>query len=509
MAAEDSLQGNVFGQQAGSEEQFNQYAIFRQFAGVRNSAPAWQVGDNEFSSLINAMPSEDGNIQAIPGCNPSPFYTGSSGLSISCLGTASRNNNTFIYIFFSDGSCKEYNINGALNHTFAAGTFCSGPQNVGSGTMGSVFVCTAVTSWEDSVTLFADPVKGYISWNGLSVTVISNTTLGYTIAVHQGIVWIGNGRTVRFTGQGGYNDLNVATGAGAFTTRTDAIVGVIIQLVETTTYLYIQTTTAVAVIGSTQYTNGITTFAVQLLTDAVGQAPGTTSMTVAGIPVFMSQTGIYSLSSSQPELVSEALRGTFGSYNLSFGPLGSTCGLAYWNGLTVPVFLVGDSNGNALLLCYANGKWFFATDQKADGTRLGVTNIITAWQNGIPYLFGATSGANGDVYNILATPSIAIPVTIVPRAWDFGNAIMDKTLLRLGIEGSFPASQTVNCTLTGYSQAGTQTNTVALPNTIAGFNLLYADAQIPGKYISITLTFTMANWQVSGFHLEYGESSPW
>src|SRR5262249_21209801 len=89
------------------------------------------------------------------------------------------------------------------------------------------------------------------------------------------------------------------------------------------------------------------------------------------------------------------------------------------------------------LLCFAQGKWFLATQ------RTNLTWITSVVVNGSPQFWGTDGTA---VYQLFKDTATTVPYVLKTKLWDLGNWTQIKELLRVGME--FTASQSVAPSLT-------------------------------------------------------------
>ena len=133
--------------------------IFRDFGGINTQAYRTSIRDTEFSWLENVMPIGHGNLKCLPAVTAS-LATISPDVA-NYMETANIGGTNYVYMFCNSGAAYQINtVTYAKTTVGVAGTFSlSGVQ---------------ITQWQNSTLLIIDPVKGYFSWNGTTLTPINN-----------------------------------------------------------------------------------------------------------------------------------------------------------------------------------------------------------------------------------------------------------------------------------------------------------------------------------------------
>ena len=150
---------------------------FQNFSGVNTQAVRQSIKDDEFAWLENAMPIGFGNLKVVP------YQSGVlATLPATCYSMQAANiaNVDYMFMFCTNGSAYQVNLsNFALTLFAAAGTFN------GSG--------TNIAQWKNERILIIDPVHGYFSWDGGTLTVINGTVQSVAVT------YSGSGYTARPT----------------------------------------------------------------------------------------------------------------------------------------------------------------------------------------------------------------------------------------------------------------------------------------------------------------------
>jgi len=240
--------------------------------------------------------------------------------------------------------------------------------------------------------------------------------------------------------------------------------------------------------------------------------------------VFMNRYGVYALVGSTTSKLSDALDGVFPyidfTKTVSAGQVlifNILC--AAFNFYVSSTFPYGTGGGRWVQAVYFDKKWFF-TSQNA------ITFITSIPISGSAVLF-TTTGT--DLQRTYQNSTTAISSYIQPALYGMGNIIRDKTALKFGVEAILGSasgnSLTVtvdsenatspSVTLSNYTTVLWQNNsfatvswintsnaTVSWGNASLGYYLYRYNAEMWGKYISLTVTSTSPNWIMTGIQFE-------
>jgi len=220
----------------------------------------------------------------------------------------------YVIFFATDGSATAVRADTGDSIQFAPpGTFSTTPD---------------MTTWINERILIIDPIAGYCDWDGVTFTQGTTPTLGTTIAVFAGRVWIAHRRTLTWTGTVGYNDTNPANAAGD-TTLTDAdLVHEITALRALNNYLYIFGDQSVKFIGNVTIANppagtvGVSTteFQIVTLTSDVGCPFPMSILSYNRLVMFCNISGVWAIIGASVQKVSDDLDGLFTRVDFSQEP---------------------------------------------------------------------------------------------------------------------------------------------------------------------------------------------
>src|SRR4029077_17329414 len=186
---------------------------------------------------------------------------------------------------------------------------------------GAVSTAAHLAIFRDSTVLIIDPTLGYSSWNGTTYTVIDATRVGSAIAIFEGRVWIGNGRTITFTAPNSVSDFTVGNGAGTVVITDEAFVGVITSFLSAIEQLWIFSAASVETINNVTATgvapSVVTTFALTNILTGVGTVAPSSPIGYLRAIAFMSPGGIYALSGVTPQRLSEKIDRMFPALTLT------------------------------------------------------------------------------------------------------------------------------------------------------------------------------------------------
>ena len=361
--------------------------------------------------------------------------------------------------------------------------------------------------------------------SGQTITASLISQPGTCIASFAGRVWIANGRTLYYTAAGTNNDF-ITTSAGNIIFNDSTLIGNITQLVSANNFLYVFGTDSINVISDVRINSstGATLYTNTNISASVG-----TDLPYAMMPyfrsiVFMNRYGVYALVGSTTSKLSDALDGVFPyidfTKSISAGQVlvyNILC--AAFNFYVNSSFPYGSGGSRWVQAVYFDKKWFF-TSQNA------VTFIASIPVSGSAVLF-TTTGT--DLQKTYQSSTAAINSYIQPALYGMGNIIRDKTALKFGVEAILPSALGNNMTVTVDSENATSpsvtlnnftyvtwlnnsgsvvswnnasSQTVYWGNATTGYYLYRYDAQMWGKYISLTITSSSPNWTMTGIQFE-------
>ena len=359
---------------------------------------------------------------------------------------------------------------------------------------------------------------------GLKITAAFISQVGSAIASFSGRVWIANGRTLYFTAAGTNNDFySISTGNIIFNDST--LVGNITQIISANNFLYVFGIDSINVISDVRVNSAGTT----LFTNTNISASVGTDLPYAMMPyfrsiVFMNRYGVYALVGSTTSKLSDALDGVFPyidfTKNVSAGQVlvyNILC--AAFNFYVNSSFPYGTGGGRWVQAVYFDKKWFFTSQNE-------VTFVSSIPVSGSAVLF-TTTGT--DLQKAYQSSTAAINSYIQPALYGMGNIIRDKQALKFGVEAILPAALGNNLTATVDSENASSpsvtlsnfnavswlnnsgiivswqngsSNTVLWGNATTGYYLYRNDAEMWGKYISLTVTSSSPNWTMTGIQFE-------
>jgi hypothetical protein len=359
---------------------------------------------------------------------------------------------------------------------------------------------------------------------GLKITAALISQVGSAIASFSGRVWIANGRTLYFTAAGTNNDF-YSTSTGNIIFNDSTLVGNITQIISANNFLYVFGVDSINVISDVRVnSSGTTLFTNTNISASVG-----TDLPYAMMPyfrsiVFMNRYGVYALVGSTTSKLSDALDGVFPyidfTKNVSAGQVlvyNILC--AAFNFYVNSSFPYGSGGARWLQAVYFDKKWFF-TSQNA------VTFVSSIPINGSAVLFSTTGT---DLQKTYQDSTAAISSYIQPALYGMGNIIRDKVALKFGVEAILPSDLGNNMTVTVDSENATSpsitltnfqytdwvnnsgsvvswnnslSQVVYWGNATNGYYLYRYNADMWGKYISLTITSSSPNWTMTGIQFE-------
>lgn len=361
--------------------------------------------------------------------------------------------------------------------------------------------------------------------SGQTITASLISQPGTSIASFAGRVWIANGRTLYYTAAGTNNDF-ITTSSGNIVFNDSTLIGNITQLISANNFLYVFGTDSINVISDVRINSST---GATLLTNTNISASVGTDLSYAMMPyfrsiVFMNRYGVYALVGSTTSKLSDALDGVFPyidfTKNVSAGQVlvyNILC--AAFNFFVKSTFPYGSGGNRWVQAVYFDKKWFFTSQNS-------VTFITSIPVSGSSVLYTTTGTDLQQAYQDSASN---ISSYIQPALFGMGNIIRDKTALKFGVEAIL-SSVTVNTmsvtidsenatspsvSLSNYQIVTWVNNsfatvtwvnnfsqTVNWGNSSTGYYLYRYDAEMWGKYISLTITSTSPNFTVSGIQFE-------
>lgn len=471
---------------------------FRSFGGVNLTDARTAINDEELYWLENGITIGNGAIQWLPGVGAS-IATIAAGIA-SVWGFTLAGTPVLIAV----------NLNGSLSQITTGGVVTAiAPAN-------TVDTTAHLTIWQSSPILIVGPTKGYMSWDGTTFTVIDATKLGVSVAVFEGRVWISNGRTTQYTAPATFNDFAAGNGAGSFILTDEAFPGNIVVSISAVEQLWLLGQggiEAVANVGSTGVAPSvITTFSVTNIVTGLGTNAADSVIGYFRALTFLAPYGVYALAGVTPQKLSDKLDGLFAALTFTRGPaalavirnqLALLLLVTYTPSVdpSLPVPASAVSTAAPLLLCFAQGKWFF-------GTQGALTWITTLLVGGQAQAWG-TDGAAGHIFPLFAGTAAA-PYKALSKLYDFGLATTGKDLYKLGIE--YQATTTVAPALTADNETSSQDVTVSNANTLTfvltnGVSIVWLNGVgNPLTFITVGLVLSRANAEISGRYLGWSVS---
>jgi len=379
---------------------------------------------------------------------------------------------------------------------------------------------------------------GYTSAPTVSVTggggtlgaVTANLTAvpsgGTAVATYSGRVWVASGRTVVFSAPASFSDFTEASAGGSFVMTDETLKSSITSLTAANNFLYIFGASSCNVVSDVSVSNDATVFSNVNISASIGTNQPYAVASYYRSLWFATPFGFYTLTGSTPQKASKELDGVF--------PLIDTAtpfsaGTVVINEILCLVFFFKYTDKvkglRTLMAVYFDRKWFFSN--QGDTLKFIDTAII----NGTPVLFGS-DGTN--LYKLFSNNSASDGHSFSTKLWDFGDALRDKQLLKVGIEiinPSLPQSFTVTVenenpgASTSISFDGGNEvqwinnlgNIVQWVNNLgqvvkwlsSGYIFQSSDASTFGKYVGLTIEGTSYQTTYSGVHLQYEPRETW
>jgi hypothetical protein len=339
-------------------------------------------------------------------------------------------------------------------------------------------------------------------------------------------VWIGNNRTISFSGPNSYQDFQTASSGGAFIVTDETLHSNINSLFTANNFLYIAGNTSFNIISDVRLGTGTpvpTLFSNTNISAILGTTYRMAVFAYYRLIAFVTDSGFYVLNGATPQKVSDKLDGIFQKLIYADAISG---GAAMVHQILCMAFLFqyDDPAGERPLLALLfNGKWFLASQGAA------LTLIAGGFQGNKTALFG-TDGTN--IYKLFSDPAAAISSKIQTALWPMKEPTRMKEGQKAGVEVT-TASTPFTFNLSLDSDFGNVPLTLSATNVgqwinaannlgqwfnaaltqgdwiYAGFNIFQGDAEFKGRYLGYTMTSTSPGYTVEGFLTAYQRSTPW
>lgn len=482
--------------------------VFREFGGINTQAARTSIDPAQFGWLENVMPVGPGNMKAVYQADTA--LTTITGKTVYYEKEYNIAGVFYMFCACTDGALIQVRISdGAQTVIIAAGTYS------GSGTQ--------IAQWKSERILIIDTSAGYRDWDGATLTnnsVATGISAGTSIATFAGRAWIVNGtanRTITFTDASSYN--SVAGSGGSTTISDEVLTGAIYQLVPANNFLYVFGADSINVIADVQVVAGAAVFSNTNISSNSGTDLNQAIVVYYRAVWYMNRYGIFALYGATPRKASDDLDGIFPLIDFSQRVTAGT--VVIFNILCAAfMFTYNDPVDGArkVIAVYFNKKWFIASQSPT------LTLMATShYQQDTLYAFDTAK-----MYKLFACSSANVTQTIKTALWDFGDFIPVKQAIRVGVEGTLPAtsgsirmvcdselqSQNAAVSLTGafsfawtngLSQVFTWLNSLGATFTwlIGGYVWFQSDVENNGHYLGITVTSNTSQNVYNGLQMQY------
>lgn len=387
-------------------------------------------------------------------------------------------------------------------------------------------VLSAVVTSGGTVPYAAPPTVVFSSGAAAGTAVLMDVLNAEHVATFSDRVWVSYRRTISFTAPNSYFDTNPANSAGSFIVTDATLHSNITQLISANQFLYFTGVDSVNVIGDVSVnSDGVTIFSNTNLTASVG-----TEFSYTLIPYFRSiwlanKSGVYAISGSTPQKMSDPLDGIMRLTNFTVAPSGGTVMLE--NILcTAFLFQYNDNSlERPLLALFFNKKWFVAS-QGDD-----LTLIAGGENDGLQNLYG-TDGTS--LFQLFSDTDTVVDWKLQSAYWDLRDVLRTKQAMMFGFEIDVPMQAgtvhfnidrlfnqppyfvtqsydvTVGPNLTWINDAGEVAlwmndsgDIVDWIGSVTGYLMNMQDGSNFGKYLGVTMTSEDVIGTISSVMLRY------
>jgi hypothetical protein len=393
---------------------------FRDFTGGINLTDSrTAIKDTELAWAENIMPIGSGALQMLNAAGPA-IATLAQGIS-SLWGLTLNGAPVFIAIG-RDGSLTQVTPGGVQTAMGGVGTVSAGAG------------LTSLAVWQGTTLLILDPVTGYRSWDGATLTLISAAQVGDALAVFQGRAWLIRNRTITFTAPNTFNDFSAANGAGSTILTDEAFPGNINAAVSAVEQLWLVGDGAVEALSNVTSVAGppvVTTFS---LTNIVTKLGSNAQHSVIGYfraLAFLAPFGAHALSGVTPQKITEKLDRLFPA--LTITRESCSAAVAVVQNLLCLLFRVTYTGQQAqagpgprsLILVFNAGRWCFASQ----GDVTWITDVLV---DGVAQAWG-TDGAS--IFRLFGAPDAQdVTYKAQGKLSAFGTSTTMKACLKTGLE---------------------------------------------------------------------------
>jgi hypothetical protein len=319
-----------------------------------------------------------------------------------------------------------------------------------------------------------------------------------TIAVFQGRVWLGSGRSIQYSSTAGFDDFSGGAGAAVFTLNDADLVHGVTALRAFNNYLFIMGDQSVKQIGniSLNAAGTVTLFTILTLSSDQGTIYPRSCGSFNRVFMFANSNGIYAVLGSSVQKISDDLDGIFRLIDFSQQPMSAIADFNNIHNITWLVLYIDPLSTTRSILLTFNGKKWFVVSQGDSLAAITTASTLASGKN----LTFATSGQ--DITQILGSATTPVTFKLQTALTHHGNAVQRKKTMRGG--AAVTASGSVNMTLTLDTNEGTQTYTRALTS---GFQALSWTEDGSGRYLGATITGTLSGFTVTNATIELQETN--
>lgn len=230
---------------------------------------------------------------------------------------------------------------------------------------------------------------------------------GASIETYQSRVWAAARTKTSFTGPQSVSDFSTAGGGGSFPATDSFLRERIVQLRQSSGFLYAFGDSSINVISNVQTNeNGTTTFNNSNVDPQIGSAWRDSVVSFGRALVFANPSGVYALYGGAAEKVSDALDGLFAAATFNVGGTGITPSAAAATIFGIRVYALAFTTTDRysgtlrdILALWDGKRWFISTQlvQPVSLTTQQINSELTAW------------GSDGTtIYPLFQTPSTAL-----------------------------------------------------------------------------------------------------
>jgi hypothetical protein len=325
------------------------------------------------------------------------------------------------------------------------------------------------SAWKDTRILILDPVAGYATYDGTTLSSFNATYTGTAIAVFSGRVFVAKARTIYYTAPDNSDAAGFSATGSGFVPDTYASLSVkIVRLIATQEYLYIVGDHAIHLLfGVTLLDTGVTVFQLSDAIKGIGTYYPDTVLTYEGYVYLYGENGAYIVQGQTANEISSLMDKYFLKVDFTFKPFSffARINFKYCYCTCFRMYDPIDGNLRKYIWILFEERWFLAyIGESYDFNCAVVLELADSMTAYISY---------GQSVVTIFKDFSAMTRRFRTKAMHFGNPLYDKIMTRIGaqIEPIRGLTQNLEVLLTTVVRSGRYTATADfIPDSVVWQN---------------------------------------